>query len=448
MYVTAVTLKKRGLKNATPAIWKKLIRIHQQIMKAHPSKTLYAHQERFNKSNPDRALLVWETGTGKTVSACVWMKRRHPTKFLIVCPKGIVDKWKRDLKEWDVKNAHVCTRDEVKKIDLNKFGGLVLDEAQDFASPLFDKSRSQRAEAIYKYIKAHPEAYILLLTATPVRSTPWNIHTLACYLGKYWDVRKFRDYFFNFTDKYGRWHYEKRYGWQKLIRPYVEEISDIVLMSDCVDVPTQHHQVIKIPWTQKQEKELQDAGYAEAITEWHTRHRLEQGDPKWAKIQELLNGYRKVILVCHYRSQIDDYVARIGEDRLVFVLDGRTKDQNEVIEGAKQADDCVFIIQAQMGAGFDAGEFSVVIFASMSFRYVDHVQMKGRVKRINNLHENTFIYLLAGKNDRAVYDTIQQNKDFDVHDYLQSAGSTTQTQQKGGGYNDQSDEMVSKELPF
>lgn len=412
------------------------------------TKKLYAHQERFNKANPDRALLVWETGVGKTVSACVWMNRRHPTKFLVVCPKGIVDKWKKDLKEWKVKNAHVATRDEVKKIDLSKYGGLVLDEAQDFASPLFDKSRSQRAEVIYKYIKTHPEAYVLLLTATPVRSTPWNIHTLACYLGQYWDVRNYRDHFFFMTDKFGRLHYEKKDGWQKMIRPFVERISDIVLMSDCVDIPTQHHQVIRIPWTTKQENELEAQMYAEPTAEWHARHRLEQGKPKWDKLKELLDGYRKAIVVCHYRSQIDDYVEKIGDERLTFVLDGRTKNQHEVIEGAKSADDCVFIIQASMGAGFDAGEFSVVIFASMSFRYVDHVQMKGRVKRINNLHENTFIYLLAGKNDKAVYDTIQENKDFDVHDYLQSSRPTTNPKEKGSGDNPFGDEVVSDEPPF
>lgn len=157
---------------------------------------LYAHQKRFAEKDPNRAMLVWETGTGKTVSACVWMNARPHAKMLVVCPKGIVGKWERDLKEWGVKNAEIVSRDHVKKIDLSGYDGLVLDEAQDFASPLFDKSRSQRAEVIYKYVKSHPLAYILLLTATPVRSTPWNIHTLACYLNHYWDIKQFRNRFF------------------------------------------------------------------------------------------------------------------------------------------------------------------------------------------------------------------------------------------------------------
>lgn len=200
-------------------------------------------------------------------------------------------------------------------------------------------------------------------------------------------------------------------------------ISDIVLMSDCVDVPQQHHKVIKIPWTKEQEKEIKNETYLDPSSEWHARHRAEQGDHKWQELKKLIDGYRKVIIVAHYRSQIDDYITKIGDERLVYVLHGGVKDQDQVIEEAKSADDCVFIIQAQMGAGFDAGEFSVVIFASMSFRYVDYIQMKGRVKRINNLHENTFVHLLGGKNDQAVYNCINNGKDFDPIAYL--AGSSS-----------------------
>lgn len=294
----------------------------------------------------------------------------------------------------------------------------MIDEAQDFASPLFDKSRSQRATVLYNKIKNHRDTHVLLLTATPIRSTPWNIHTLGTYIGHYWDKNKFQNAFFYLTDRYGRYHMEKKSGWQRMIRPYVEEIADIVLMKDCIDVPTQHHKVITIPWTKDQEQ-LMAESYSEPVAQWHERHRLEQGDKKFKELETIMDGYRKVIVVCHYLSQIEDYAARI-KDREVFVLTGSTKDQHATIEAAKAADDCIFIIQASMGAGFDAAEFSVVVFASMSFKYTDLVQMRGRVKRINNLHENTFYYLLGGKCDRSVYNTLEEHRDFDVHEEVRS----------------------------
>lgn len=408
-------------------------------------KTLYKHQQDFIDDNPDKALLVWEVQTGKTVAACLWIKARSNKKILVVCPKSIVGKWQRDMKD-DGAIAEVVTRDDIKKMDLSKYDGLVLDEAQDFSSPLFDKSRSKRAEVIYNYVRNNPDNPILLLTATPVRSTPWNIHTLACYLGVYWNPREFRNTFFYMTDMYGRMHYEKIKDWRIKLRPYIESIASIVLMSDCVDVPVQHHISLEIKWTQKQENELAKTLYEDPASEWHTRHRMEQGNRKWKEIKKIIDGYRKVILVCHYTNQIKDYRKRIGNDRQVFVLDGSTKDQDNVIESAKASDDCIFIIQAQMGAGFSASEFSTVIFASMPFSYVHYVQMLGRTKVINDLHENIFYYLLAGKCDEAVYTTLQDGKDFDPITYL--AGTSKEVKQKRGKNNPESFGVVPEELPF
>jgi hypothetical protein len=280
-----------------------------------------------------------------------------------------------------------------------------------------------------------------------VRSTPWNIHTLAVYLGVYWDVKQYRDEFFHLTDKFGRLHYEKNKDWRIKIRKYTESIADIVLINDVVDVPKQYHQIIHIPWTAKQDNALGEQ-YLEPSAEWHTRHRLENGKEKFDVLKEkVLDQYRKVILVCFYTQQIKDYVEYIGEDRQVFVLNGQTKDQDEVVLKAQEADDCVFIVQASMGAGFDADKFSVIAFASMSFKYIDYAQMKFRVKRIHNLHENTFIYLLGGKCDNSVYETIQQGKDFDVVEYL-SRSTDGQKQERTKNYTESFGMVQEPDLPF
>jgi len=409
---------------------------------------LYSHQQRFIDSNPQRALLLWETGTGKTIAAGMW--RNHDTrknmKAVIACPKAIIGKWQRDLEEMKVKNTDVISRDDVKKMDLNVYDILILDEAQDYASPLFDKSRSQRASVIYNYVKCNTSAHVLLLSATPVRSTPWNAHTLSCYLGRFFPVKDFRDEFFYFTDMFGRFHYEKRKEWRLKIRPYVENMSDIVLMKDIIDVPEQKEQVITIPWTKKQEEEL-TGSYQEPSAEWHKRHKAEQGEHKFKELKRIMDGYRKIMVVCYYKEQIENYRKWIGNDREVFVLHGGVNNQDEVIEGAKKADDCVFIIQASMGAGFDASEFSVVVFASLDFKYISMVQMKGRVKRINNLHENMFIYLIAGKNDKRVYDVIMSGKDFDPIEYGFTRTTTTK-KETGTSSDSKSARMVSNDVPF
>ncbi len=381
------------------------------------SHQLYKHQERFIAKNPDRALLLWEMQTGKTVAAALWLKERFRMRRLVICPKALVEKWKRDLKEWGVNNVGVVAMSQLHKVILDEFNCLVIDEAQHFASPLFAAGRSKRTEGIYTFVKNNPKAHILLLTATPVRSTPWNAHTLGAFIGHFIPMKSFRDSFFYFTDMFGRWHYEPKKDWRIRIRPYVERISDIVLLSECADIPKQHEQIIELPWTPSDEKML-SMEYMEPSKEWHHRHKAEQGRKKFDQIMEIMDGYRKAIVVCNYTEQIDNYVAWIGNERQVFVLDGRTKDQDATIEAAKKADDCIFIVQASMGAGFSAAEFSVVIFASMSFRFVDYVQMTGRVKVITNLHENLFIYLLGGKNDKAVYAQVKKGLDFHPPAYM------------------------------
>lgn len=409
-------------------------------------KQPYKHQQAFIDRNKKKDLLVWEGGLGKTFAGSLWLNQRKQLKALVVCPKAIIGKWKRALEE-DGAKADVCSRDDIKKIDLNKYGALVLDEAQDFASPIFDKGRSQRTTVLYNYFKSHPEAHALLLTATPVRSTPWNIHTLAVYLGVYWDVRQFRDEFFHLSDKFGRFHYEKNKDWRIKIRKYTESIADIVLMNDVVDVPIQHHQIIHVPWTAKQENSLGEQ-YLEPSAEWHARHRMENGKEKFDVLKEkVLDKYRKVILVCFYTQQIKEYAEYIGEDRQVFILNGQTKDQDDVVLKAQEADDCIFIVQASMGAGFDADKFSVIAFASMSFKYIDYAQMKFRVKRIHNLHENTFIYLLGGKCDNSVYETIQQGKDFDVVEYL-ARSTDDQKQERAKNYTESFGMVQEPDLPF
>ncbi len=379
-------------------------------------KPLYKHQERFLKSSPDKALLRWEMQTGKTRAACEWLKLRPKRKALIITPKAIVEKWKRELTEWKAK-ATVISMSQIHKHNLTIYDALILDEAQHFASPLFTAGRSKRTEDIYNYVKKKPDAHILLLTATPIRSTAWNAQTLGTFIGHYWHWREFRALFFFFTDMFGRWHWEPKSDWRIRIRPYMDKISDTVLLSECADIPKQSEQIVEIPWTQADEKAISQE-YMEPSKEWHYRHRMEQKRKKYEAMMEIMEGYRKAIVVCNYTEQIDDYVTWIGNDRQVFVLDGRTKDQDATIEAAKKADDCIFIVQASMGAGFSASEFSVVIFASMSFRFVDYVQMTGRVKVITNLHENTFYFLIGGKNDRAVYTQVMKGLDFHAPHYM------------------------------
>lgn len=300
---------------------------------------LYDWQKDFlNNHDKDRVLLCAEAGTGKTIAGICWMKLRSKVKTLVIAPRSTVKKWREELDKWGVK-ADVISTDYIKKTNLKNYGALVVDECQNFCSALFDKTRSYRSTILYNHIRQHPNVHVFLASATPIRSKPENLHTLLCYLGVYWDRKKFRDEFLHLTNKFGRIHYEPNSDWRKKIRPYLEKHAHIVLMSDCVDVPVHEYKVINIKCTKKQENELKKQQYEEPAKEWHTRHRLEQGDNKWKEVQKILDGNRKVVLVCFYLDQIEDYRKRIGDNRQVFVLTGSTKDQGQVVTDANESGD-------------------------------------------------------------------------------------------------------------
>lgn len=379
---------------------------------------LYPHQEKFLKDNPRGAILCWETGTGKTHVSKLWVNLGTRRKLpVVVCPKQIV-------KDWEDVGAYVYSFEQFKKA--MKEGRLpsnptaiICDEADMMASPLFEaKKRSQRTEDLFNYIMQNPQADVLLLSATPVRSTPANMHTLLvlsrikpatkeCWLS-------YRDRYYALTNMpyLPRPAWLPRPGWQMMMRELIDKYTYTALMSDVVDLPEETHEVIKL-----KAPDYEQNSEWEPARQFAEDHRLEQAK-KDTEIKKISRGYRKVVVVAKYRSQIDELSKSLSKERQTFVLDGRTKDVARVIADAEASPECYLVVQAQVAAGFELPSFAVMIFASMSYGARDYIQMKGRVKRINALKPLKYYYLLAGRCDSMVYDSVKKGLDFIPSAYL------------------------------
>lgn len=376
---------------------------------------LYPHQEKFLNSDNAHSILCWEAGTGKTHVAKLWLEQnRRDANAVVLCPKQVVPTWEET-------DATVYSFEQFKKA--TKEGTLpdhpsaiIVDEADMMASPLFvAKQRSQRTADLYTYIMENPEADVLLLTATPVRSTPWNIHTLLVLArivsGSTW--KKFRETYFSkqttFYSRYPIWL--PQLDWRPRMQKLIDKYTHIALMKDMVDLPPETHEVIKL-----KEPNYEQNEEWEAAKQFAEDHRLEQGD-KDKSIKEISRGYRKVVVVAKYRTQIDELAHSLSKERETFVLDGRTKDVGRVIADAEASSECYFILQAQVGAGFELPSFAVMVFASQSYGARDYVQTKARIKRINALKPLKYYYLQAGKCDRAVYKSVKQGLDYIPSEY-------------------------------
>lgn len=369
---------------------------------------LFKHQQNLKDKNPNKDLICWEGGTGKMVGGCVWLKGGRDEDALVICPKKIVKKWQKGLKDWGTK-ATVLSKEEFKKYPIKKWSGIVVDEADEFASPLFiGKKRSQLSTALYRLIREYPDVPVLLETATPVRSSPWNLHTLLCYIGEYIDWKVWRSEFFELRKE--RWlpfmAWIPKPDWREKIRPYIEKYADIVLLKDCVDdLPPIIEEEIKVK-TPKYEMGIEDKIF-------FSEHRWEQQN-KAKEIKEQGKQFRKVLVVAYYKEQIKELEKELSKDKETFSIHGdiSTDKQEDIISKANSCDDCYFIVQASIGAGFDADTFSCCVFASMSYAVRDFMQMRFRIRRISNLHPVKYVYLIGGRCDKAVYKNVNLGKNF------------------------------------
>ena len=384
---------------------------------------LYKHQAEFLEKNPDKVIMAFEAGTGKSRTAIEWLKIKKVGLPLIIVTKAIKQKWHDDLKKWGYKEDYILlTKEEFKKEppdNLQYIDALIVDEAHNFASPLFiAKMRSQVSEALYKLIENKPNMPILLLTANPVRSSPANLHSLLIFRGVNISWAKWRDRFYHLVRRpyLPRPAFEPIKGWQKMMIPIIEKYCHVALMRDCADVPIHEYQNIDIELNNETLGRINDLKFEvwEPMKLWCAEHRLENGDEKLEWIKDFAKGRRKIVIICKYTEQILSYEKELNKDRETFVLNGQTKDQGEVIKNAQESPECFLIVQAQVSAGYDLDQFSTMIFASCSWSWVDHSQCHARINRIHNLHRNEYIYLHAGPKDYAVIESLELKQDFDV----------------------------------
>lgn len=374
--------------------------------------TLRPHQQRFVDENPNRALLVWEMRTGKSLPAKLWSE--HPVrnqKAVVICLKANKQSW-ADL----CPDAIVLTKEEFKKFWREHLDttALVVDEAHSFAAPIFvPKKRSQLVEALYQFIKQNNHVHVLLLTATPLTNDPASLHSLLTYIGHYIDWKTYQTEFYTLEHKpfLPRPAYFPIKNWREKANTLLYKHADIVSLADCMDsLPPTEDIVVRTPKNEHEYAEDEDY-------HWTKDHKAEQ-EPKVKAIKEIGQGYRKVILVCHYTEQIDYLQKQLKNDKPVFVVDGRTKDQGKTIAEAQSSPDAYLIVQAKIGMGWDGYMFGCLVFVSMAHRLIDHTQMRGRLTSVDHPKPQVFYYLLSkGKWDKRIYDSIMAGEDFNIHKY-------------------------------
>jgi hypothetical protein len=79
----------------------------------------------------------------------------------------------------------------------------------------------------------------------------------------------------------------------------------------------------------------------------------------------------------------------------------------------------VVLLQSDTVAGYSLKSMDIMVFASLSYSFVNYDQCRSRIKAMEKSTPCTYIHLLTeGKSiDKAVYDCIQHKRDFDAELY-------------------------------
>lgn len=387
---------------------------------------LYFHQQSLLNANPQRHLIAWQVGTGKTRMA-LELAKKNGVVPLVVVPKMLKEKWRREALALEVP-AYIVSKEEFRRDhkELPVCGAVIVDEAHQ----AFGNFKSQTYKCALAYFKRCAIQYVWLLTGTPYTSTPWSIFSLAKLVGVKLDYFDFRKQFF--TERYfgRRLVFEPKKGIENELADLVKTFGSIVRMDECVDVPDQVIEEETYELTKEQEKYLGRVRDRETnpLARFTKYHQIASGiligdefTPPVAfdclkndRIVDLAEDTAKMAVFCRYNFHIDALASRLGElDIPTLIIRGDTEDRDAVVAQAEAMDRVVVLINSACSVGYELPSIGVVVFASLSYSYVDFEQAKGRFLRINKLKKNLYIIMTTRDSaDEPVKESIDLKQNF------------------------------------
>jgi superfamily II DNA or RNA helicase len=219
------------------------------------------------------------------------------------------------------------------------------------------------------------------------------------------------------------WQPKKDHKTLENLAKIVQTIGYTGRLQDWFDVPDQVDRYVHCQLSKEEEQRIHELPleFPDPLVLVGKTHQAEQGESKLEAIDDLLAEYPKVLVFARYLDQIKKIEEHFKGKLPVFVLTGQTKDRKKLFEDAEKSHQCLFIAQSQVSAGYELPSFRCVVYASMSYSFVDYTQSRGRVLRANALNKNLYVHLHSGKVDVAIIKCMQGHQDFEEKIYAQGS---------------------------
>lgn len=150
------------------------------------------------------AMIADEVGLGKTISAGLILSelltRQKVQRALVVCPSILMPQWQSELKlKFGIKSVYASgrdlmqhlhgtspviittyhtARDRMDTIEDAGFDMAILDEAHKLKSLHGQRVPAKMATRMHEALSKNAFRYVLMLTATPIQNSPWDLYSL------------------------------------------------------------------------------------------------------------------------------------------------------------------------------------------------------------------------------------------------------------------------------
>jgi len=406
---------------------------------------LYKHQIETINNAANKWGLFFRMRVGKTPTAIKLADTRVKTA-IVICPKSILNQWEREIKTWSDGSCKflVYSREQfrLKHKEIPKCDAIIGDEVHVG----FANYKSQLFKSVVAYIRKHNINHIWLLTGTAYTSTPWSVYSYSILLGKDWKWFDFRQAFFD-TFRLGKKPLvgpdRRRVITKPKEGPFIEarlqellkKMGTVIDLKDIKEIVPDEDSIEYFSLN-KEQKKLIEIGYdINHMTRYTKQHQAESGVllgdgyredmevtcAKDKRLLEIVEASDKTIVVFRYLKQMEKYENLFKSLGIpIFKISGQEKESaSDVADKAEKEERAIILAQGDTAAGYSLKSFSLMVFASMSYSFVNYDQMRFRIQAKDKTTPNYYIHLLTDGDsiDQAIYNSVIKKQDFSFNLY-------------------------------
>lgn len=384
----------------------------------------------------NRICLAMKMRTGKTLTSLhIMLVEKKVERLIIICPVGVIEEWKRQLKEFfDIQPLEIRTREEAQEIERHK--GIVITtpklatdlKKKRYDGVIIDEAHKMKGGEQFEALKMVCDLadYVIAMSGTPAVNRPKDLYSIfrlcqhdCAFLKGAECYGKAEKMMYSFL---GRFCYAGtvRTKGGRNIKQYTALKNESQLhscMSDCFflyfgeikEIREEREEIVLS--LNKEQKAKYDTVWEDYLT-------------RIGKTAETVSMNKLIAKATIEIQMLRQIISRVKADKIIEMFRSDYKEEKAIIfahfietqqylkdniensiifkkpedlEEWKRTPNAHLIMGARKGVGIELTEARTVIFCDREWNYKDTLQAEARIKGINQKADSIKIITLTAK---------------------------------------------------